>query len=1534
MRSIFIITTMLLSIPLSTAQIVHKVQEKYIVERTIGKRSFIQADVNGDGEMEFMADANNVNHAIIGKISGNDIQVEKFFDYPDYSNPVRDVRYEDSNGDGQMEFFILVDDVGLIQYDTSTYLPIDTLTMFENYDSYRGMVLTDINHDLINEWVLLDNSDGIVVINPSTHQVIWSNTLLDGNTFLIENLDLDTALELVLVKNTMITIIDIETLVVEHTISALGISQVDALDMDADGNLELVYQYEDFIAIYDHATQTIVDEYEIDFPFILDYFIPYNLDGDPALELLLTSASFSKMVEVNTFPFAYQTHYDVEGIEDIGFFLGRALVTGEPDKLLFTLGDYQVEYAGLVRYDPVTHMGKLTNIRCEPNAQLSYTSSESLQTYLFTRPAGARDEVINIITADSFSTFKQIRGEDIFNEPNISLDAPLFSFHGKGIAEDIIAFSNNSHLSFYNLSTDHHQEFYSYVFSQFLLDDLDFNGSMELLLNKFNGIQVHKNTTGYNFEFDFTTIPLSSNFNIRTAQLDDSKEKELIAFYDDEFFVFNGKTGGLIRQLNHPVNVPITDFTSFTDGRGTYYLALMGKTHVYIYDFTNEVPGISFPHSANEYSRASIQSISHIENDTAYHTLFTFTDTFKIYTPSGEILFRSEKERGISYDLPRIVINDHDHDFNANIFTSSQNKFTEYEYEINGDYIEPFYLTSVYPKDSVILHHSSPFILEFSEIVSSGSIPGNMTLTSAKSGLLNFTVESLTDLQVKISYDHVPDAHDTITISIHGGLQSKLARHLDTNFDGLCFQDKEPPIVATYVIDTMASHNDVAIVSLQPLPEFVYTGTNRHIPISVRSVPDPEKSTRIASVYYGIQTDSQPNPIAVHPVDSIYDEFEEEVWIPLNTFHLHTGHYTYYIVAKDYLDVTSDTFFFDIKVIEESGYYDKNTGGDFHRTNSIPNNTITYNLRKVKELNHANFTKLSHVVGGSQNMYYVGLAPGCCNGTIRNIDLTTFETNWIDTVPMYNTAAEPHLNNGILYLSNTYFNPTDPEIAMYDIHTGAEILKRTYNSNSLNEASPITNEDYIILPDYENNGLYCLDRWTGEEKWHAQSSPFNSSEGAPSIFDSKVYSVRGSHIQCFEIATGAELWNVQVEGVSTFISNDALIDTLNRQVIWSGEDHLYAYDADSGLLRWKVPSFVNYEKPVLYRNEIFHFSNDTIRVFNATTGALLRQRKPNTYVEWQPVAANGKLFIPLANTFEVWDAKTLETLWIENFSPNDISIIDQFLILRTGTRFHIYESFNQCCNPTIEWTETEFFGFFGEAITRKYTFDTLPVVQNGIAYYEILASDFEIGGNWQKTDMLIREQGGKIYQWFDSGEEILIDFNLDLNDHFTMNTGIELTVMDIDTIILENGESRKRLELHCDDWPPIYWIDGIGSTAGLALNYVACMSDIGGALLCLSQDGNLLYDNPNFNTCWLQIVSTSELDMHGISYAPNPAIDRLTIEDPEHQLSSVSIYDTGGKFITSSRALEIDISNLSAGIYQLCFILNSGERRFNRLVKL
>jgi outer membrane protein assembly factor BamB len=1519
------------------AQMLNLVHEEFIAERTLGKKAFIQADFNGDGEMEFLADANNAHDVILGKITqNNDIQILQFFPFSSSSSVVLDIRYEDTDGDGHIEIYILIDDVGLIQYDTSTFLPIDTITTFNIFYSYRKMILKDIDDDQIKEWVLLDESKGMSVINPITHDIIWSNPLLTGENFFIENLDDDPSLELTLIKYNMITILDLETLVIEHTISNSNKKQVEILDMDADGDLELVYLIGDSIIIYDHKTKTSIDQFEIDLPFSIDYFIPINLDGDPALELLLTSETFGHMVEVNTFPMENQSQYKIEGIPDIGFFIGRAYITSEPEELLFTLGDYQVAYAGLVRYNPISHLARLTNIRCEPNAQLLIPSADGLNSYLMTRPSGSRHQVVNVLLKDSFSTFKQIRGEDVFIESSISLDPSIFSFHEKGKLQDIIAFSNQSHLCFYNLKTDQHHEFYSYLFTKFLLDDLDFDGAMELITIHNDGIRVYKNTSGYGFVPSFSTIAISSSYNIRTAQLDQSRSKEILAFLNNNLFVFNGETGGLIRNISDMTDGSISDITAFSDGMGQFYIALVDPTKVYIYNFTNQQLENSFPYSNSAFTKGSINSFSNLSSGTLSHFLTTLKDTLKVFTTQGNLLFKSEYQKPLFYDQARIIIDDSDQDYYPNIITSSEHEFSEYKYIGPGDFIQPFYLTEIFPNDSVILPHSTPFILEFSEVVSISSVYSNVNISSTRLGNLNFIVEQLSDYQIKITPDAIPEVLDTINITIQGGLQSKLFHFLDTNHDELSLVNAESPVIETYLINPTTPHNIVEIVPIQPLPAIVYTQTNRHLPFAITSQPDQYKRIPIMGVQFGIRSPGQPQQYLLAPTDLVYDEYSEEVLLPLNTFSLTPGDYIYYLIGEDFLGEKSDSFFFGVKVIQESGDYDKNPGGDFYRTLSIPNQTITSNFKKVAELSHSSFSKLSHVVGGAKNMFYTELPSGGSNALLRNINLSTFETTWERSIPMYSSAAQPHLNNGILYISNTFSNPKDPEIGMYDIQTGQEILTEPYNSNAFNDASPITNEKYIIIPDNENHGVYCMDRWTGKEKWYVQTSLFNTYNGSPSLFNNKAYSVLGNQIQCINTDTGIEIWKADIDEDPTFLTTNALIDTLNHQLIWSGDDNLYAFDSENGTLKWKVISNYNSEQPVLYNNEIFHFSNDSVRVFKATNGAKVRQKKPTTFIDSQPVASNGKLFIPYFNKFEVWDINTLSTVWTENIGVNDISIIDQYLILASGNKLLVYKSADQCCNSSIRWTEAQYSGFSGEVTTSNYTFDSISISQNGKDYFEILSSNIENGGNWTHTGILIRNEGNKIYQGISSGEVVLMDFNLKTNDVFISSTGIEYTVIAIDSIVLENGELRKRLELHCPSWGdyPVYWIEGIGSTAGLANYDMTCYFDVGAAILCFYQNESLLYQNPEYNTCWLNIVSTGDTQKYNISYFPNPLEDQLIIQDPEDRILTINIYNLLGHAVYSGNSTKIETGNFTSGLYNLSLSMKNGQKIIEKIIKL
>ena len=104
-------------------------------------------------------------------------------------------------------------------------------------------------------------------------------------------------------------------------------------------------------------------------------------------------------------------------------------------------------------------------------------------------------------------------------------------------------------------------------------------------------------------------------------------------------------------------------------------------------------------------------------------------------------------------------------------------------------------------------------------------------------------------------------------------------------------------------------------------------------------------------------------------------------------------------------------------------------------------------------------------------------------------------------------------------------------------------------------------------------------------------------------------------------------------------------------------------------------------------------------------------------------------------------------------------------------------------------------------------------------------------------------------------EVLLYDFNLNVGDTVTVNwMGQQLMVME-ESEVEVNGTMRRQLGLgaYSIGYPPTeideYWIEGVGSTFGF-LN--SGSEGMGGAfitLLCYHENGNLIWDNEEFDDC-------------------------------------------------------------------------------------
>jgi hypothetical protein len=182
----------------------------------------------------------------------------------------------------------------------------------------------------------------------------------------------------------------------------------------------------------------------------------------------------------------------------------------------------------------------------------------------------------------------------------------------------------------------------------------------------------------------------------------------------------------------------------------------------------------------------------------------------------------------------------------------------------------------------------------------------------------------------------------------------------------------------------------------------------------------------------------------------------------------------------------------------------------------------------------------------------------------------------------------------------------------------------------------------------------------------------------------------------------------------------------------------------------------------------------------------------------------------------------------------------------------------------------------------------------------------------------------KVYVFQGLEEELLYDFSLQLNDTFKTSYDCIQTVFKIDSIKI-NDKFRKRLWLSIwgnqdttTYWGYELWIEGIGSNKGFP---TVCPSALVGSwdeLLCFHEYYKIVYENPIYNSCYMNNTGTTEIEKPEIEifYADK----FLNINFDEKAEYKLVIYDILGntifsKQIQSSEKINLEKFNLKQGIY-------------------
>jgi hypothetical protein len=246
--------------------------------------------------------------------------------------------------------------------------------------------------------------------------------------------------------------------------------------------------------------------------------------------------------------------------------------------------------------------------------------------------------------------------------------------------------------------------------------------------------------------------------------------------------------------------------------------------------------------------------------------------------------------------------------------------------------------------------------------------------------------------------------------------------------------------------------------------------------------------------------------------------------------------------------------------------------------------------------------------------------------------------------------------------------------------------------------------------------------------------------------------------------------------------------------------------------------------------------------------------------------------------------------------------------------------------------------------TTRYSQEIIgDTIINDTVYTKI--EQIEIYGNIATYDTtifvyFIREENKTIYLYLSENnlEHVIYDFNLDNGSVFVKKcysafgeTYIDtLFVKNIDSVLLENGEYRKRYELWQTKENPgfEFWIEGIGGE-----NYPinsAFHWESGGFLMCFIDNGNFLISQ----YCFFVSDEENEVEYSNNIY-PNPTNGILYL-DFSIPICAIEIFNCEGlsvfKTQESKNIQNIDFSNYKNGVY-IIKITTINNVEFRKIIK-
>lgn len=295
------------------------------------------------------------------------------------------------------------------------------------------------------------------------------------------------------------------------------------------------------------------------------------------------------------------------------------------------------------------------------------------------------------------------------------------------------------------------------------------------------------------------------------------------------------------------------------------------------------------------------------------------------------------------------------------------------------------------------------------------------------------------------------------------------------------------------------------------------------------------------------------------------------------------------------------------------------------------------------------------------------------------------------------------------------------------------------------------------------------------------------------------------------------------------------------------------------------------------------------------------------------------------------------------------SILVMKNILRTSifflfTSISTYSLYGQVfVNPSNEWFADDCCYSLGQTncYTYKYWFGDTVII-NSVAYLRLNSNNpqplFEVGEYY-------REENGIVFMKknINEAEVKIYNFNLNVGEEFEIgnpDNNFSIKVLSIDSITLNSGEKRKRLNIasSLDTNIQTFWIEGIGSGLSPMNTLYMFTLDCWNNFNCFHRDGFVEYQTGD---CDLSASKDLKISEPSFILSPNPATNQVRFISAYAQRLNrifISVTDMNGHTIWQSPTnrnnaeyIDWQTNDTPAGVYFYVIQDNNGLIQSGRI---